>query len=1008
MTSPQLQYTLQTLLEQLSEGELGTFKSILWAFPLEDVLQKTPWSEVEEANGQKLAEILVNTSSECWIRNVTVKVFEELNLPELTKMAKEELLEDGQVEEVDNPELGDSEQDLALAKPGEKEESRNVMDQQSLVWRNSFWRGDSDNFHDHVTQRNQRFIPFLNPGRPTQPSPYTVVLHGPAGVGKTTLAKKCMLDWKDYNLGPKARYAFYLSCKELSRLGPCSFAELIAKDRPELQDDIPNILAEAQRILFVVDGLDELRVPPGALIHDICGDWKKPKPVPVLLGSLLKRKMLPKAALLVTTRPTPLKDLQLLAEKPIYIRVEGFLEEDRRAYFLRHFGDEDQAMHAFELMRSNAALFQLGSAPTVCWMVCTSLKLQMENGEDPAPTCHTRTGLFLHFLCSRFPKGAQLGDTLRALSALAAQGLWAQMSVFHAEDLESFGVQESDLRPFLDRGILRQDRDSKDYYSFLHLSLQQFFTALFYALEKEEEDRDRHAWDIGDVQKLLSSEERVQNPDLIQAGHFLFGLANEKRATELETTFGCVMSREIKQELLRCKAHLHVKKPSSMAGLKEILCCLYESQEDELAKVVMAPFQEMSIHLTNTSEMMQCYFSLKHCPDLEKLSLQVAKGVFLENYVDFDPDFELESSNSNLKFLEVRQSFLSESSVRVLCDHIARNTCHLQKAEIKNVTPDTAYRDFCLAFIGKTTLTHLTLEGHIEWEHTMLLLLCDLFRTPKGNLQYLRFGGHSATPEQWGDFSLLLKANQSLRHLHLSANLLLDEGAKLLYETLGHPTNLLQKLSLENCHLTEASCKELAEVLIVNQHLTHLCLAKNPIGDKGVQLLCEGLSYPDCKLQTLVLQQCNITKHGCRAISKVLQGVCSLTDLDLSLNHIGCGLWILCQALENPDCNLKHLRLWSCSLLPFYCQHLGSALISNQKLETLDLGQNHLWKSGIIKLFEFLKQRTGSLKTLRVKTYDTSLEIEKLSEEVKEKNPELMIDCNASGEAAPPCCDSFC
>uniref|UniRef100_A0A2K5PYT8 NLR family pyrin domain containing 7 n=1 Tax=Cebus imitator TaxID=2715852 RepID=A0A2K5PYT8_CEBIM len=906
MTSSQLEYTLQTLLEQLSEGELGTFKSILWAFPLEDVLQKTPWSEVEEANGKKLAEILVNTSSECWIRNATVKVFEELNLPELSKMAKAELLEDGQVEDADNHELGDSDEDLELAKPGEKEGWRNVMDEQSLVQRNSFWRGDSDNFHDHVTQRNQRFIPFLNPRRPTQPSPYTVVLHGPAGVGKTTLAKKCMLDWKDNNLGPKARYAFYLSCKELSRLGPCSFAELIAKDQPELQDDIPNILAQAQRILFVVDGLDELRVPPGALIHDICGDWLKPKPVPVLLGSLLKRKMLPKAALLVTTRSWALRDLRPLMEQPIYIRVEGFLEEDRRAYFLRHFGEEDQATRAFELMRSNAALFQLGSAPAVCWMVCMSLKLQMENGEDPAPTCHTRTGLFLHFLCSRFPKGAELGRTLRALSLLAAQGLWAQMSVFHAEDLESLGVQESDLRPFLDRGILRQDGDSKDCYSFLHLSFQQFFTALFYALEKEEEE-DGHAWDIGDVQKLLSGEERLQNPDLIQAGHFLFGLANEQRAAELETTFGCVMSREIKQELLRCKANLHVKKPSSMAGLKELLCCLYESQDDELAKVVMAPFKEISIHLTNTSEMMQCYFSLKHCPDLEKLSLQVAKGVFLENDVDFDLGFELESSNSNLKFLEVRQSFLSESSVRVLCDHIARNTCHLQKAEIKNVTPDTAYRDFCLALIGKTTLTHLTLEGHIEWERTMLLLMCDLFRSPKGNLQYLRFGGHSATPEQWDDFSLILKANQSLRRLHLSASLLLDEGAKLLYETVGHPTSLLQKLSLENCRLTEASCKELADVLILSQHLTHLCLAKNPIGDKGVQLLCEGLSYPDCKLQNLVLQQCNITKHGCRALSEVLQGACNLTDLDLSFNHIGCGLWILCQALENPDCNLKHL-----------------------------------------------------------------------------------------------------
>lgn len=58
---------------------------------------------------------------------------------------------------------------------------------------------------------------------------------------------------------------------------------------------------------------------------------------------------------------------------------------------------------------------------------------------------------------------------------------------------------------------------------------------------------------------------------------------------------------------------------------------------------------------------------------------------------------------------------------------------------IKNVTPDTAYRDFCLAFIGKKTLTHLTLEGHIEWERTMLLLLCDLVRNHKCNLQYLRW-----------------------------------------------------------------------------------------------------------------------------------------------------------------------------------------------------------------------------------------------------------------------------
>ena len=67
-----------------------------------------------------------------------------------------------------------------------------------------------------------------------------------------------------------------------------------------MQDDIPNILAQAQKILFVVNGFDELGAPPGALI---CGDWEKQKPVLVFLGRLLKRKMLPKATVLVTVWP---------------------------------------------------------------------------------------------------------------------------------------------------------------------------------------------------------------------------------------------------------------------------------------------------------------------------------------------------------------------------------------------------------------------------------------------------------------------------------------------------------------------------------------------------------------------------------------------------------------------------------------------------------------------------------------------------------------------------------
>uniref|UniRef100_A0A8D2F1E7 NLR family pyrin domain containing 2 n=1 Tax=Theropithecus gelada TaxID=9565 RepID=A0A8D2F1E7_THEGE len=1026
VSSTEVNFNLQALLEQLSQDELSKFKSLLRTVSLGNEVQKIPQKEVDEADGKQLAEILISHCHSYWTELATIQVFEKMHRVDLSERVKDELRGEQKLasnapafssgitrkerEPVDVEEM--LERFKAGTLGGEAAPSYNE-DRYRFILKTKFremwqsWPGDSKEVHV-MAERYRMLIPFSNPRVLPGPFSHTVVLHSPAGLGKTTLANKLMLDWTEDNLIQKFKYAFYLSCRELSRLGPCSFAEMVFRDWPELQDDIPHILAQAQKILFVIDGFDELGAPPGALIQDICGDWTQQKPVPVLLGSLLKRKMLPKATLLVTTRPRALRDLRFVAEQPIYIRVEGFLESDRRAYFLRHFGDEDQAMRAFELMRSNAALFQLGSAPAVCWIVCTTLKLQMEKGEDPAPTCLTSTGLFLRFLCSQFPQGAQLWGALRALSLLAAQGLWAQMSVLHGEDLESAGVQESDLRLFLDRDILRQDRVSKGCYSFIHLSFQQFLTALFYALEKEEEeDRDGHAWDIGNVQKLLSREERLKNPDLIQAGRFLFGLANEKRVKELEATFGCRMSPEIKQELLRCDIS-RKNGHSTMADLKELLCCLYESQEDELVKEVMAQFKEISLHL-NAVDMAPSSFCFKHCPNLQKMSLQVIKKETLpenvaasesnaeaersqddQDMLPFWPDLcSIFGSNKDLMSLEINNSFLSASLVKILCEQIASDNCHLQRLVFKNVFPADAYRNLCLALRGHKTVTHLTLQGTDQKD--VLPALCEVLRHPECNLRYLGLVSCSATTQQWADLSLALEANRSLMCVNLSDNELLDEGAKLLYTTLRHPKCFLQRLSLENCHLTEANCKDLAAVLVVSRELTHLCLAKNSLKDTGVKFLCEGLSYPECKLQALVLWNCDITSDGCCSLAKLLQEKSSLSCLDLGLNHIGVtGVKVLCEALSKPLCNLRCL-LWGCSIPPFSCEDLCSALSCNQSLITLDLGQNPLGSSGVKMLFQTLT-RPGTLQTLRLKIDDFNDELHKLLEEIKENNPQLIID----------------
>ncbi|MXQ98442.1 hypothetical protein E5288_WYG015392 [Bos mutus] len=562
-----------------------------------------------------------------------------MNRMDLSERAKDELRELAQIQEEDVTNLQETKEDLEGEKPGKQDKYRNILKKKFCQHWKNFWPRLSEDVCI-VTQRYETLIPFCNPKMPAGPFPHTVVLHGPAGVGKTTLAKKLMLDWTQDNLAETFNFAFYLSCKELNHRRTCTFAELISANWPHVQEDIPAILAQAQKVLLILDGFDELKVPSGALIHDICGDWKKQKPVPVLLGSLLKRKMLPKATLLITTRPGALRELRLLTEQPLFIEMEGFLEEDRKAYFLKHFEEESQALRAFDLMKNNAALFQLGSAPSVCWMVCTCLRQQMERGEDPAATCRTTTALFLRFLCSCFPPlhsgGPRRGlqAPLKPLCLLAAEGVWMRSSVFDGEDLRRLGVDPSALCPFLDGNILQKSEDGEACYSFIHLSVQQFLAAMFYVLELEEQEEEglgRHQWHVGNVGKVLSKEERLKNPSLTHVGYFLFGLCNERRAMELETTFGCLVSTEIKRELLKYTLMPHGKKSFSVMDTKEVLSCLYESQEEQLVKDAMAHVKEMSLHLKNETDVVHSSFCLKHCGNLQKLSLQVEEGIFLDN-----------------------------------------------------------------------------------------------------------------------------------------------------------------------------------------------------------------------------------------------------------------------------------------------------------------------------------------------------------------------------------------
>uniref|UniRef100_A0A8C3RXF7 Uncharacterized protein n=1 Tax=Chelydra serpentina TaxID=8475 RepID=A0A8C3RXF7_CHESE len=268
---------------------------------------------------------------------------------------------------------------------------------------------------------------------------------------------------------------------------------------------------------------------------------------------------------------------------------------------------------------------------------------------------------------------------------------------------------------------------------------------------------------------------------------------------------------------------------------------------------------------------------------------------------------------------------------------------------------DTCGRDLAAVLRTKPSLTELHMCRNYDLRDTGVQQLCEGLKHPNCKLQRLALFHCKLTDAHCGALSSVLSTSQSLTELGLGSNKVGDRGVQLLCEGLKQPNCRLQILNLSLCELTAACCGDLASALSTNQTLTELNIGGHSLGASGVQRLCEGLKHPNCKLQRLGLETCGLTVACCRDLSSVLSTKPTLTELNLEGNNLGdSGLRLLCEGLKHPACNLQKLRLWYCHLTADGCRDLSSALRTNQTLTELDLGHNKLRDPGVQLLCEGL------------------------------------------------------